>query len=199
VLVAQRDLENARACLEEALVLAREQGVPREIAAALNNLAQLHRLQGALDAAEPLYRETLTLSRELGDRTSIAISLLNLAMVAISRGAPESVADLLRETIAITMEVGSETLGQSVLDVAAGFAALSRHWERTARLLGAAEAIVGRSGFQRDTADAEFVRPLAERALQALGPSAYAEATAAGAALAYEAALVEARAELPPA
>ena len=199
VLVAQRDLENARACLEEALVLAREQGVPREIAAALNSLAQLHRLQGALDAAEPLYRETLTLSRELGDRTSIAISLLNLAMVAISRGAPESVADLLREAIAITLEVGSETLGQSVLDVAAGFAALSRHWERTARLLGAAEAIVARSGFQRDTADAEFVRPLAARALQALGPTAYAEATAAGAALAYEGALVEARAELPPA
>jgi predicted ATPase/class 3 adenylate cyclase len=195
VMVAQKDLSNARACLEEAVVLAREQDLPREIAAALIALAQLHRLQGALDAAEPLYLEALALSRKLGDRTSIAISLLNLAMVAISRGKVEAAPDMLRETIAITLEVGSEPLLQSVLDVAAGLAAQAGRWDRTARLLGAAEAIVRRLGFQRDAADAEFLRPLAAQARAALGAVAYAEAEAGGAALAHDAALAEVRAE----
>ncbi len=198
VMVAQRDLDNARACLEEAVALAREQGVPREIAAALNTLAQLHRLQGALDEAEPLYREALALSRTLGNRTGIAIILLNLAMVAISRGRAETVPDMLRETFAITLEVGSEPLAQSVLDVAAGLAAHVGRWDRAARLLGAAEAIARRLGFQRDAADAEFLRPLSAQARAALGAVAYAEAEAAGAALAHDAALAEVRAELLP-
>ena len=197
VMVAQGDLVGARACLEEALTLARVHADSREVAAALNTLAQMHRLQGALDAAEPLYREVLELSRAEGDRTSIAIALLNLAMVSISRGAAQPVGGMLRETIAIAREVGSEPLGQSVLDVAAGLAALGQRWERTARLLGAAERIVKRSGFQRDTADAEFVRPLVARARAALGDRAYAEAEATGAALAYEEALADAGAELP--
>ncbi len=66
--------------------LARDLGNTREILAARNALAQFHRAEGELDAAEPHYEATLTLARELGDRESIAIGLLNLAMVSIGRG-----------------------------------------------------------------------------------------------------------------
>jgi len=76
--------EGARRYLEEALVLAQERGDQRELAAAINAIAQLHRMEGDLDKAEPLYEEVLRLARELGDRESIAIGLLNLAMVVIS-------------------------------------------------------------------------------------------------------------------
>jgi hypothetical protein len=48
-------------------LLATDLGDRRELLAALNALAQLHRADGALDAAEPLYERMLALARELGD------------------------------------------------------------------------------------------------------------------------------------
>ena len=62
------DLTKARAYSEEAVALARELGSRRELAVALNALAQLHRMEGQLDVAEPLYEEVLSLFRELGDQ-----------------------------------------------------------------------------------------------------------------------------------
>ena len=66
--------------------LARELGNKRELAAALNALAQLHRMEGELDAAEPIYGDVVAIARELRDREIVAIGLLNLAMVSIGRG-----------------------------------------------------------------------------------------------------------------
>ncbi len=51
------DLTRARAYSEEAVALARELGSRRDLAVALISLAQLHRMEGQLDVAEPLYRE----------------------------------------------------------------------------------------------------------------------------------------------
>ena len=61
-------------------------GRAESLRAALVNLAQLHRLSGRIESAEPLYEAALVLARELGDLETIAIGLLNLAMVAIGRG-----------------------------------------------------------------------------------------------------------------
>ena len=57
------------------------------MAMASNALAQLHRLEGQLDAGRSALPRTRALSRRLGDREMEGIVLLNLAMVAIGRSA----------------------------------------------------------------------------------------------------------------
>lgn len=194
--LGQGNLLAAREYFGEALALARELGNRRELAAALNALAQLHRVEGDLDKAEPLYQDVLALARELGDRESIAIALLNLAMVSIARGFGDRVRSMLLEVSAIVDEIGSKPLAQSALEVCAGLAAFSEQWERVARLYGAVEAHTERTGLHRDPADQAFLAPLIARAQEALGAAAFAAAEATGRALAYEKAILEARAWL---
>ncbi|MEO8674353.1 MAG: tetratricopeptide repeat protein [Casimicrobiaceae bacterium] len=186
----------ARAYLAEALALARVLGDKREILAAQTALALLHRADGELDAAEPLYEGTLTLARELGDRESIAICLLNLAMVSIGQGSSDRPSGMLLEVLDIVDETGSQAAGQSVLEVAAGLAARRAQWMQAARLYGAAEAQAGRTGLHRDSADEAFLAPLIEMTRRALSETDYVATEAAGRALGYGEALLEARAWL---
>jgi tetratricopeptide (TPR) repeat protein len=186
----------ARAYLAEALALAHELGHKRELLGALNAMAQLHRVEGELDAAEPLYEKMLTLAREMGDRDSYAIGLLNLAMVSIGRGSGERPGPILLEVLDIADEIGSKPVGQSALEVCAGLAALRDQCKDAARLYGAAEAHAERTGLRRDPADEAFLAPLMAKARAALPVATYAAAEAAGRALGYEKALSEARAWL---
>jgi predicted ATPase/class 3 adenylate cyclase len=194
--LGQGDHGTARGHLEEAVLLARELGDKREHAAALNLLAALHRVEGALDTAERLYDEVLGLAKELGDRESIAIGLLNLAMVSIGRESEDRARQTLLEVITIADEIGSKPVGQSVLEVSAGLASSRTEWERAARFYGAVEARIVETGLQRDPADEAFLGPLIAKARENLGVEMFAAAAAAGRALAYEPAILEARAWL---
>ncbi|HEX4943281.1 MAG TPA: tetratricopeptide repeat protein [Usitatibacteraceae bacterium] len=179
-MLGKGDLRAARGHFEEALALARELGNKRELAAALNALAQLHRAEGHPDAAEPLYEQAVDLARELGDRESIAIGLLNLAMVSIGRGHRGRAPAMLLEVIGIAGEIGSKPVGQSVLDVCAGLAALRGEPDRAAIFYGAAQEQAKRTGLRRDPADEAFLAPLVEKARGVLGDAAFAAAQAAG-------------------
>src|SRR4029453_16904645 len=147
----------ARAYFEEALALAEELGNKRELAAALNALAQLHRADGELDVAAPLYERALALARELDDREIIGVGLLNLAMVSVSRGSTDRAPRMLLEALAIIEEIGTKQLGQSLLDVCAGLAAAVAEWERAARFFGAVEAQAAQTGQHRDPTDDAFL------------------------------------------
>ena len=193
--LGQGNLSAARAYLQEALALARQMGNPREIAAALNIFAQLLRVAGELDAAEPMYGEALAVAREMRDPASIAISLLNLAMVAIERADANASRPMLSEALAIVTEIGSKRMGQSVLEVAAGLAALMQQWNMAARFYGAVEAQAAQTGLHRDPADAAFLDPRINAARHAL-PTAFAIAESGGRALDYDRAIAEARAWL---
>jgi len=194
--LGQGDRDAAWRFAEEAVALARELPDRRELAAALTALAQMNRLDGRLDAAEPLYDQAVVLVRELGDRESIAIGLLNLGMVAIGRGAHDRARSMLLEALAIAEESGSKPVGQSVLEVSAGLAASLRRWDAAARFYGVAEAQAGETGQHRDHADEAFLAPHIATAREALGAGAFAGAEAGGRALAYPAAMKEARAWL---
>ena len=159
--LGQGDRGAARLHCTEALAIARELGNKREIAVASNALAQLDRLDGQFDAAEPLYRQVVELAHELADREFAAIGILGLAMVAICRSAAEQASDLLRDVLVIADETGSKPAGQSALEVAAGLAALRNDWERSARFYGVAEAQTLRTGIRRDPADEAFLRAVA--------------------------------------
>ena len=178
------------------LALAKQQGDKRQIAAALNQLGQLLRVEGALDEAQALYAQVLPLARELGDGEVEAVGLLNLAMVEVARGATASARARLLEVLAIARAIGMKPAGQSVLDVCAGMAALDEDHARAARLYGAAEANASDSGIRRDSADEAFLAPLVARARDALDAAAFSAAEQEGRALGYDAAIEDARAWL---
>jgi tetratricopeptide (TPR) repeat protein len=187
------DYAAARAQAEEGVALAREIGTKRDLAAALNALAQTARAGGDPEAAEPLYEQVLAIARELDDPEVVGIALLNLAMVAMSRGNIGRVPAMLQETLALAEQMGSKPMGQSVLEVSAGLAAVRREWERAARLFGAVEAQMAQTGLHRDPADEAFLAPLIAATREGLGRDAYAAAEAGGRALAYDEAMTEAR------
>ena len=191
--LGQGNLATARRHTEEALALEQELGNQHQVAAALNALAQIHRLEGDLDSAEPLFGKVMALGREMQDREMVAIGLLNLAMVAIGRGSGDQARRLLLEALAIADEIGSIPVGQSVLEVSAGLAVLREEWEGVARFFGAAEARIAQTGLHRDPADEAFLVPLIARARERLGATAFAKFELAARSLSYEEAIAGAR------
>ena len=179
--------------LEEALELARRHTDRRDIASALNALAQFHRAEGALDSAEPLYDQVVAIAREIGDRESIAIGLLNLAMVYVDRGDGSRTRATLIEVHTIADEIGSKPVGQSVLEVCAGLAAFERNWTRAARFFGMAEAQNDLTGLHRDPADEAFLLRHVASARAILGTEAFSASEAGGRTLSYAEALADAR------
>jgi hypothetical protein len=103
---------------------------------------------------------------------------------------------MLQETLALAEQMGSKPMGQSVLEVSAGLAAVRRQWERAARLFGAVEAQMAQTGLHRDPADEAFLAPLIAATRKGLAAAAYGEADAAGRALGYAEAIAETRAWL---
>jgi non-specific serine/threonine protein kinase len=187
------DLARARACSEEAVTLARGQGKPREIAAALIALAQILRMDGRIDLAEPLYQEAVAIARTASDRMSVGIGLLNLAMVGIGRGATAAAQALLREAIGLAREQGMLAVGQSAIEVTCALCAQLGALTEAARFFGAAEAQAERAGLRRDAVDEAFLSPIVARVNAALGIAPFAAAEAEGRALAYDEALRQAQ------
>jgi len=194
--LGQGDRVVARLHGVEALALASKLDNKRQIAVASTALAQIHRLDGELDAAVPLYERTVALARELGDSEAAAVGLLNLAMVAIERGTAKPARSLLLEVLTITEQSGSKRAGQCAVDVCAGLAALNEDWEQAARFYGVAERQTADTGIRRDPADDAFLRPWMSNALDALGDPAFAASQASARALNYEQGIAEARAWL---
>ena len=139
--------------------------------AALNALAQLHRMEGELDEAEPLYeRRRGPRARAGRSRDSSPSALLNLAMVSIGRGGATPARAMLLEVLAIAEEIGSKPAGQSVLEVSAGLAASREEWANARTLLrcrGSAGA--ARRGCGAIPPTRRFSQPLVARARDALG------------------------------
>jgi tetratricopeptide (TPR) repeat protein len=190
------DLHGARAHFEEGVALSERLGDKRELAAALNALAQLHRVERSASTAAALYRRGLSLARELCDQQIIAIALLNLAMVAIGEGSQDEARGMLLEVCGLVDATPAQPLAQSLLEVTAGLAAVLDDANVAGRLYGAAEALARQTGLQRDPADEAFLGPLMERLRSSAGDAIFSAAQAEGEALAYEEAIAAARAFL---
>jgi non-specific serine/threonine protein kinase len=194
--LGQEEFDAAGRYLEESAELASRAGTPLGIAATVNALAHLRRMQGDFAGAEPLYERALACVREIDDRESIGLALLNLAMTGIERGAAEGVASRLAEALAIAQDIGSKRVGQGALETCAGYAALRGAHEACARFYGCAEAEAGRTSLRRDPVDEAFLAPRLKAARDAMGAARFQEAERAGRELAYEAGLADARAWL---
>jgi predicted ATPase len=184
----------AQRCFEEAVELSESRGEERWLAAALNSLAMLHRVQGSPERSCALYERVLVLCRESGNAEVEAIVLLNYAMVSIGLERIAQGAAMLAQAMRLARAIGSAPAGQGALDACAGLAAARGEWERAAGFYGAAQAQAARSGVQRDSADALFLQPRIDAARAALGPEAFAAGQALGGAYDLAAALAHAQA-----
>ena len=164
-----------------------------DLSKALTGLAELHRAEGELDKAQPLYEEALALSRERGDGGGISVNLVNLASTSISLGLGDRARGMVREGFAIAEEIGSKRAGVAGLECTVGLAAFFSAWECAARLYGATEALSEQMGYQREPVDEAFLAPLIRRTREALGAAAFAAAESAGRLLSYDEAIEEAR------
>jgi non-specific serine/threonine protein kinase len=177
--VAQGRGETARRRFEDAIIAAREAEAKPIIGAALNGLAELHRVEGDLDRATELYEESLATFREEGS-FNVAVLLLNLAMVGIQRGDLVASRARLAEVARLAEQAEVKFAGGGILEVTASLAAASGDFERAARIWGASETARASMGRSLAPGDAQFVSTWIEMARAALGPDAFAETERAG-------------------
>ncbi|MEO8346217.1 MAG: tetratricopeptide repeat protein [Betaproteobacteria bacterium] len=102
----QGDFPAARAMFEASLIIRRELGDRRGIAATLNNLGNVACSQADYPRARALGEESLALLRELGNRSGVAASLSNLGNVAADQGDYAAARVLHEESLAIHRELG---------------------------------------------------------------------------------------------
>jgi tetratricopeptide (TPR) repeat protein len=97
---AMEQFDQAGACFEESLALARELGVPDGIAFSLYCLGILAFFCGDDEQAMALFTEELPLSHAIGQRYLVIESLFYLEMIALHQGEFEQAKALAREALA---------------------------------------------------------------------------------------------------
>jgi hypothetical protein len=191
----------ARSLAEESTALFRQFGDRVGLAAALTVLGGLAHDQGDYARAEPVCQESLALHRELGYKRGQVSPLLILGWVAYHRRDNALAASRFAEGLGFARELGMKR------EIAAALAALasasggedghSPATVRTARLLGAAEALRETIGALPNAAPRlEFHRTLAATRSQ-LDEAAFAAAWAEGRAMTLEQAIAYALKEDP--
>jgi non-specific serine/threonine protein kinase len=179
----------ARLLLEQGLSLSQELGDTVAMAIALNNLGQVARRQGDYAAARSSYGEALALRRGLGDEGGIAVQLDNLGRVAWHDGNYEHAYALFAEALGIRWKLGFKLGIATNLTGLAAVAEARAQPARAARLLGAAEALLGTLGaslYRTDRVD--YDRTVA-RVRAALGEEAFLAARTDGRVLTVEQAI----------
>jgi tetratricopeptide (TPR) repeat protein len=107
--INQGDHAEAQTMLNECLAIHRSLQNPREIAAALTNLATLHSQQGDLATARAYNEEALGIFRELGDRVGEAIGLLYLGELSVQQGSGGA-RELFEQCLAIARTIEHQEL-----------------------------------------------------------------------------------------
>ena len=180
------DEERATRYLEEAESFFRETGDPLGQAATLANLAANAWNRGDHGRAVGFYRSAIALLRGAGELGNLAQACVGLAFVSIRSGDTGGAGAALAEAFR-TLEAlkARNTLFAGAL-LAAGerASALGRH-EEAARLLGAADALLGKLGLRFGPTDVWWMeRPACEaRGRAALGDERWSARHAEGAAL----------------
>ena len=194
------DLAESRKFGLSSLDLYREIGEPRGIAVSLHNLAYLALLQEDWQAAAPLYEEAIHLLRGVGDKEHMALTLADQAVVSSGLGDEARARVELAEAFDLVGEVAAKREGAYALEAAVALAEKDGEAARAARYAIAAQSLREAIGsplvpIERRDRDART-----DRVAAMLGAPAFAEASEAGRALGFEAAVAEARAwlALPP-
>jgi predicted ATPase/DNA-binding CsgD family transcriptional regulator len=149
-IVARRrgDPERAAALFEESHAIWKDLGDQLRIALALNNLGVAAFEAGDLQRAASCYEDALVVWRERDDRTGAALSLHNLAEVLRDQGDLARATSLWEESLSLRAEQGNVAGFAESLSGLAVIALRSGMLERAVELLGAAEGMQTRIGYQ---------------------------------------------------
>jgi predicted ATPase/DNA-binding SARP family transcriptional activator len=142
------DYAQAKRSFTESGELARRLAEPLAAAVALSNLATVAIDEEDYGHARNLLEEALPLSRESGSVRGLAVRLLNLAWVAFELGDHTAAVEYIDECLPMFRELGfRENVAQSHVVLGAVLLA-QEEVERSARLLGEADAIHELGGFR---------------------------------------------------
>jgi predicted ATPase len=104
----QRRFDDARAALEAAFALYRDQDSKPNMMKTLNILGYVVMNMGDMDGAARIYGDILALARETGDDSRASVALGNLGMLASMSGRYADARPYLEESLAINRRVGSQ-------------------------------------------------------------------------------------------
>jgi predicted ATPase/DNA-binding CsgD family transcriptional regulator len=135
------DHEQAYQLLSSALTLAREIGPIIWLPSLLGNLAAVATERNDVAAADAYVNEALDISREQQDPGGMANSLSDIARVSLARSDSDGAREQLLESLTLQRDIRDPRYAAQTFEYCAWLAAISHQPERTARLLGAAEAM----------------------------------------------------------
>ena len=179
----QGDHASAMARHQESLVLAREVDDRVGIYLAIYNLAVVAQEHGDYARAVALHEESLVLKRAQGDPWSIAFSLQNLGLLAWRQEQVERAVALLQQSLRLRWALQGEVGIAMCLEVLAEIAATRGQAERSARLRGAAEAMLETTGVTLMRGLVTRFAPEETVARTSLDPEVYARALGQGRAM----------------
>ncbi|MCC7140820.1 MAG: protein kinase [Candidatus Eisenbacteria bacterium] len=135
------NLDRAEANFQAALEGSRSANFLGPIPMILRNLSRIALRRGDLERARALGDESLALLRRSGDQATLLGTLHNLAEVAIAQRASDEARSLLLEALELCRAQAQLGLLPAVLDALAELALQNANPARTARILGALDAL----------------------------------------------------------
>ncbi len=155
------DYDTAQHYWEGALETAREAGHEVSIALALTGLGEVARYKRDLERAQCYYQQSLELGQRIDSEWCIAMSLHNLGYIACYRVDHERAIGLFSKSLSLHEKRQTKKGIAECLAGLAYTATSQRQVERSARLCGAAEALLGSIGTRLDPLErAEYEQTL---------------------------------------
>jgi len=183
------DYAAARSYHEMALALSRQLGNKRAVAIDLHNLGIVLMIQKEFDAARPLFEEGLEVFRGIGDVNSVQATVTHLATIAAQTKQFPAACGYFDESFRLAEELPSQPLTADSLESFAALAVEMGATELAARILGAAEAVRGTTGYAQSVETKIILEATHARIQNELGGARAAALDAEGRGMTFEAAV----------
>jgi predicted ATPase/DNA-binding XRE family transcriptional regulator len=196
--VVARDLGDfalAQRLLDENLAVGRELDNKSAIAASLGEMGMLALAQGDHARARQLTEEVLEIYSQLGGKSAGAVAILILGLTALYRGEYEEAGAGCLEALQIFHHEEARYNTASSLMALAGVAAAQGQGRRSARLMGASEAIFKELGAYMDYFSRILQSQLTPRLREQLGDAAFESAKESGSSMTIDEAAAFAQAQ----
>jgi tetratricopeptide (TPR) repeat protein len=140
------DTAKAQTYLDQAHILSQEINEKWLITFVLNNYGEVSRVLGEYDQARTYYEQSEALLREMGDKGELARLVHNLGYVALHKGDLSQARTLFQESLAMFIKLSNQRGIAECLAAMAGLWAEEGEFEASARMLGAASALIAQTG-----------------------------------------------------